>query len=362
MGRARLGALIGVAVVGGILAIGLANCAEPTQIEIDVRTDACGVIKNAGIAVTTPDRIDTAELTIFTPDRPDNQGCESKPADRVGTLIIYPSGSKDAEVGIRIVGGIGRTAQECKPGNYAGCVVARRIESFVEGTTKKVIVILSRACEGKDCGLGKECNQDGACVVNLPDGGKEDGGTLDAQILPDAPIDDGPTDAPVGDVADAAVDACVACTGAGRTCNAGQCAVDCTVAGAGACANTVCGAGLDCTFDCNALNACQGSICAAGAKSCRFNCNAGQPACKDVTCVAPNCHVQCEQGGRCDGTFTLGGGDASIVCNGNQSCDDVTGVSCNAAGNCFIDCDPGSCPPKKCDGGTCTGDWDAAAQ
>ena len=135
MGRARLGAMIGVAFVGGVLALGLADCAEPTQIEIDVRTDACGVLKNAGIAVTSPERIDTAELTIFTPDRPDNQGCEEKPADRVGTLIIYPSGANDAEVGIRVVGGIGRSAQECKAGNYAGCVVARRIEKFVEGTT-----------------------------------------------------------------------------------------------------------------------------------------------------------------------------------------------------------------------------------
>lgn len=361
MRRARLGALIGVAVVGGLLALGLADCAEPTQIEIDVRTDACGVLKNAGIAVSSPERIDTAELTIFTPDRPDNQGCEGKPADRVGTLIIYPSGAKDAEVGIRVVGGIGRSAQECKAGNYAGCVVARRIEKFVEGSTKKVIVILSRACEGKDCGLGKECNQSGACVAGQ-DGGADDGGiTLDGEV-DDAPSSDAPTDGPVADVVDAGVDACVACTGAGRTCNAGKCDVDCLAAGAGGCANTVCGAGLDCTFNCNTVNACQSSVCAAGAKACRFNCTAGQPACNNVTCVAPNCHVQCEQGGRCAGNIVLGGGDASIICNGNQSCDAVNNVSCNAAGTCFIDCDPGSCPPKTCDGGTCSPEWDAAVQ
>jgi hypothetical protein len=357
MGRARIGAFIGVAVVGGVLALGLADCAEPTQIEIDVRTDACGVLKNAGIAVTTPERIDSAKLTIFTPDRPDNQGCEGKPADRVGTLIIYPSGAKDAEVGIRIVGGISRTAQECESGNYAGCVVARRIEKFVEGSTKKVIVILSRACEGKDCGLGKECNQTGACVVNLPDGGTEDAGTLDAQILPDA-TGDAPTDGPQPDVVDAGVDACVACTGTGATCNAGTCAVDCNTTGA--CANTVCGAGLDCTFNCNAVNACQNSVCAPGSKSCRFNCLAGGPACNTINCAAPSCHVQCEQGGRCAGSIAVGGVDASIVCNGNQSCDAVTGVSCNATSSCFLDCDSNSCPPKSCDGGTCSPDWDAA--
>lgn len=345
MGRARLGALLGVAVVGGVLTLGLVDCAEPTQIEIDVRTDACGVLKNAGIAVTTREKIDTEELRIFTPDRPDNAGCEAKPADRVGTLIIYPSGAKDAEVAIRIVGGITRTAQECTPGNYAGCVVARRIERFVEGSTKKVIVILSRACEGKDCGLGKECNQSGACVGTLPDGGTEDGGTLDAQILPDAPLDDASSDAPNDGLVEP--DACVNCSGPGTTCNAGVCTVNCGL-DAAACSNReVCAANLDCKLQCNAPNSCVNVGCAAGAKSCVFDCTDGDPACSTVRCAAPYCLVNCTNPGRCAGTVTLGGTDAGLLCNGANTCGDVTNVSCDA-GTCTLACSgSNSCPMTK---------------
>ena len=358
MGRARLGALIGVAVVGGLLALGLADCAEPTQIEIDVRTDACGVLKNAGIAVTTPERIDIADLAIFTPDRPDNQGCEEKPADRVGTLIIYPSGAKDAEVAIRVVGGIGRSAQECKPGNYDGCIVARRIERFVEGTTKKVIVILSRACEGKDCGLGKECNQSGACVADA-DGGADDGGTLDGQVT-DAPAGDTAVDA-ADDVIDAGADACSLCTGgAGTTCNAGKCTINCD--NGTVCANkAVCGSDLDCTVNCNFENACNNTACAADAKSCAFNCKIGTNpgACNGITCVAPVCSVSCEQAGRCNGNIVLGGGDASMICEGTQACANVDSLSCDA-GRCDLACN-GSCPtPRSCNdagGSICSGAW-----
>lgn len=352
MGRARLGATLGVAVVGGVLTMGLADCAEPTQIEIDVRTDACGVLKNAGIAVTTRDKIDTADLTAFTPNRPDTAGCEEKPADRVGTLIIYPSGAKDAEVAIRIVGGIGRTAQECKPNDYAGCVVARRIERFVEGSTKKVIVILSRACEGKDCGLGKECNQSGTCVASSEDGGTVDAGTPDAPIS-DAPVGDAPADA----VVDAGFDACVNCTGAGKTCAAGACTINCGSDPA-LCANReVCGPELDCRLQCNASGSCVNVGCAAGAKSCVFDCTSGDPACNSVRCSAPSCFVNCSNTGRCGGTITLGGTDAGLTCSGANSCGSATSVSCDA-GRCYLACTGSdSCPMSKdcASSSTCVG-------
>lgn len=355
MRSARLGALLGVVAVGGVLAIGLADCAEPTQIEIDVRTDACGVLRNAGIAVTTPDKIDTAQLTAFTPERPDDAGCEGKPSDRVGTLVIYPSGDdKNAEVAIRIVGGISRTVQECKAGDYAGCVVARRIERFVEGSTKKVIVILSRACEGKDCGLGKECNTSGNCVVNLPDGGTQDAGVLDAQIVDAAT--DAPEDAPNDVVVDTGVDACVACTGS--SCNAGTCTYDCA---GGACnGKVVCGAGLDCRMQCNSANSCANVSCAPGAKSCVFDCTAGDPACMNVQCVAPSCFVNCTNPARCSGTIVLGGADAGLLCSGANSCGGVTNVSCDA-GVCTLACGGANGCPANADCSTppsiCNGSW-----
>lgn len=359
MGRARLGVLIGVVAAGGVLGIGLADCAEPTQIEIDVRTDACAVLKNAGIAVTTPDRIDEVELTIFTPKREPEAGCEAKPPDRVGTLIVYPSGSKDAEIGIRIVAGIDRAAHECKGAGYAGCIVARRVERFAEGSTKKVIVILSRACVGKDCGRGAECTSGGQCV-DTTDGGAVDGGPVDgggSDATGDAPTDGPPPDV----IVDSGADACASCSGPGTNCNsaAGTCTIDCAAGGAGTCASKpVCGPGLACTVNCNAQNACSGVSCAAGSKACTFDCTTSNPSCTNVSCFAPSCLIKCGNPGRCTGNIDFGGGDAGLICSGTMACSGVNNAVCDG-GRCLLTCSS-NCPNNRdCDepASDCTGDW-----
>lgn len=351
MGTARLGTMIGVLGAGAFLATGLADCADATQIEIDVRTDGCSTVRNTGIAVTSPDRIDEADLTIFTPR---TSGCEPKPEDRIGTLVIYPSGSKDAEVGIRIVTGVSRNAQDCAKGPYAGCIVARRVVRFVPGTSQKIIVIMSRACEGKDCGRNAECTQGGQCVTVLPDGGTADAGVIEASTLEGG---DATTDAPT-DVLEAGRDACVDCQGAGMTCTGGNtCAIDCSQTD---CKNkTMCASDLDCTFKCAAIDACLGTRCATDA-GCSFGCTSGG-ACKGISCVSDRCSVACNGGQACSGVMQLSGGDAGMTCSGGNSCNGAD-VYCDA-GRCALSCDDMgggfNCPdPRKCaSGSTCIGQW-----
>lgn len=346
MRRARLFAILGVLAVGFALALGVSDCAEATQIQIDVRTDGCRVVKNTGIAVTTPDRIDEADLTIFTPRA---EGCEAKPEDRVGTLVVYPSGAKDAEIGVRIVTGVSRTAQECAKGPYDGCIVARRVLRFVPGTSQKVIVIMSRACEGKDCGPGNECTEGGQCVTVLPDGGTAEAGPNDAG----SPNDDGGSA-----VADAGgADACAGCPG---TCTGGRaCTIDC---GSVDCkGETLCGPDLDCTFACPTTDACKDTRCVAPDGGCSFDCTSGG-ACDDVTCVSERCYFRCNGGQACSGVIQMSGGDAGMTCTGGNSCNDAD-LFCDA-GHCALSCNAQgggqNCPdPRKCSGGParCDGPW-----
>lgn len=351
MGRARLGTVIGVLVTGALLATGLADCADATQIEIDVRTDGCSLVRNTGIAVSTPDRIDEADLTIFSPR---TTGCEPKPADRIGTLVVYPSGAKDAEVGIRIVTGVSRNAQECGRGPYDGCIVARRVVRFVPGSSQKIIVIMSRACEGKDCGRDAECNQSGLCVDVLPDGGTSDAGVIEASTSDAGDATSSGPDAAL----DASRDACVDCQGAGMTCNGGTaCAIDCAQAD---CKNkTMCATGLDCTFACPTTDACLGTRCTTTG-GCSFDCTSGG-ACKGISCLSDRCSAACNGGQSCSGVIQLSGGDAGMTCTGGGSCNGAD-LYCDA-GRCTLSCNENgggaNCPdPRKCaPGSICTGPW-----
>jgi hypothetical protein len=356
MGRARSGAIIGVLATGGLLTMGLADCAEPTQIEIDVRTDGCNVVKNTGIAVSSSVDLDKAPLTIFTPR---TEGCEKTPPDRIGTLVIYPSGAKDAEVAIRIVTGVTRLAQECAQGPYAGCIVARRLVRFVPGESKKIIVIMSRTCEGKDCGRAAECSE-GQCVTVLPDGGLQDAGPAADSDIPEGSVDDS------GDggqpVLEAGTDACVGCEGPGKTCTDGnQCTIACA-GGADCTAATVCGPGLDCTVQCSAANVCDELACNAPGGSCNIQCGVAD-GCKKIACNAPGCFVNCNGSNTCRDQISLTGGDAGIVCVGNDGCDQGGKAYCDA-GRCQLTCNANSsggfnCPtPREClPAASCTGPW-----
>jgi hypothetical protein len=368
MGRVRFGALAGIIATGAWLALSASNCASPTEIVLDIRADnLCGKIKGTGVVVTTPDRVDMDDLEEY-----EGPGCESSPADRIGTLTITPSGGKDSRVGIRVVSGVTKAAHECKGPQYGGCVVARRTVRFVPGEKVPITIIMSDKCLSKDCGK-LECNPStGACIAAeqiLNDGGlvpeaKDSGSPADDANTEDAPIDAPPS------VVDAGPDACAACSATGMTCDGvtRQCTIDCSQA---QCVDkTLCGPGLDCTVQCLKEGLCRRTRC-AGTGKCTFNCSGGTGAgeeihCSDISCASSSCAVTCQDTLRaCNGVFVDGGtNEVKCISADKVTCDNVNCSGGTGADACKRTCGTGgvACgPTASCSPLTGCGGWENAA-
>ena len=311
MGRAR-GAFVGVAACGLAIAASTANCATATEIIVEVRAEPA-LCKNpqgieTGIAVATVDSINDEELEIF------QTGCTGD--QMIGKLTITPSGAKDAEVGIRIVTGVGIPAGDCHGPKWENCILARRTMRFKPREANYLAVYLSTACIGKGCGE-KECDR-GACVdvETIPDDGGE-------AVPPDAsdrdrnePDDDG------GFELDAGQDACVLCSGQGRTCDGKTCNIDCDDIG---CVNkALCPPQLDCVFRCPNPGQCNGTQCPGTTGACTFNCT-GQGSCSNLACSRARCSVNCGDGANACSNIDLDGGNNDVKCQNDNRvvCDDI---------------------------------------
>ena len=336
---------LGVVLAAGIVATGLANCASPTQIVIDVRADpAMCKSLSTGIAVGSRATVDSTPLEEY------QEGCDG-PDDRVGTLTITPSAANDAVVAIRIVGAVngnkpdrcGRVDPETKREIWDDCVLARRIEKFIPGKTVNLTVRLAQECVGQYCGGELECNL-GVCVK--PEQVQDDGGNtpppdsappIEEDVV--VPPMDAPVDAPKP--VDAGFDACSDCKG---NCNAqtGDCTVNCTGT---TCVNqVVCGGNLKCTINCNAANVCDRARCDTN-NTCAFNCTGGQgnARCPSIQCSALACNVSCSGAERTCNRVSM---DASIL--NDMTC----GTSATNTPTCDnVECNGGLCKRQCLDGG-----------
>jgi hypothetical protein len=337
----------------GVALLALVDCAEPTQIVVEVYSDACPgtkgqAINQTGIAVGKSESIDNKPPSAL------RDGCERAPG--VGTLTIYPSGDNDEEVAIKVVAGVDTLPDNCFAPGYAGCIAHRRVMRFVPHTTQRAIVRLSLACLNRTCPAGKTCDN-GLCKDQndlLPDGGtRADAETQEAGSSVD------------GGVADATVppDPCVGCKG---DCTNGVCNVNC---GAVACSGSVCAPTLPCNITCPATGKCNDIACNTSAK-CTVRCGNQPTSCGQVACNANECDVRCDGNDSCK---TDGGGirldagtTASLTCDGNNAC---SSASCNAA-TCRLSCDPLNGANSACPGApnrpctatsNCT-DWNSPLQ
>lgn len=313
----------------GIAALALVDCAEPTQIVVEVYSDACPgtkgqAINQTGIAVGNAESIDNKPPSAL------RDGCQRAPG--VGTLTIYPSGSNDDEVAIKVVAGVDTTPDRCLAPGYAGCIAHRRVMRFVPHTTQRAIVRLSLACLNRICPAGKTCD-DGLCKDEndlLPDGGtRADAETQEAGISPDSGADAG------------VVDPCIGCKG---ECTNGACNVNCGTVNCGT--GNLCAPTLPCTITCPETGDCNDVTCTTAAK-CTVRCGNGRTACGQVSCNAQECDVRCDGNDSCngDGGIRLDAGTtAKLACNGNKAC---RFASCNAA-VCQLSCDPAGGPNLAC--------------
>lgn len=318
MGRARSGALLGLTAGCVLVALGAANCADATEIIVEVRADPAlcsnpmGI--ETGIAVSTPDRIDDEELEIF------QSGCTGD--QMIGRLTITPSGSKDARVGIRIVAGVGVRAGECHGPKWEHCILARRTIEFASRQANYIAVYLSAACIGKGCGE-KECDR-GACVD--PDAIPTDGGHSEPT---DAAHDGGADE----DASNDGGDACARCEGSGMTCDGKTCTVDCNVVD---CQGTVvCPPEIDCTYQCTKNGSCFRTQCGGSTGACTFECSA-TGACSDISCSREKCVVDCSTSTSACIGVDLDGGSNTVRCKAaaiglvGPTCDNVdcSGTTC----------------------------------
>ena len=328
IGRAALTlAAVGAAAAGVALAEG---CRDPTEIVVDVRTDACDAVKNTMIVVGDHDGIETAQPTIFSR----GNGCEI--ADRIGTLTVVPRDARDAEVSIKVVTGVDKPAHECVA-STDGCIVARRRARFAPGRSQTIIVIMSLACTGKDCGPDAECAPSGVCVD--PGAVEPDGG----------PGDDA---GPVGGCDPSR------CQGPGRACENNVCTIRCQ---AGACTGDVCPGDQDCSVICGggAAGSCGAFECTTRG-SCSILCDVDD-ACAQVRCNAATCAVDCNKKRAC-ADLRVDAGSATVKCRDYGNMNDFTcdEVRCGG-GSCNLTCAGNGCAGNHgCCAASCSGPWDDA--
>lgn len=330
MARLWLGAAIGTLGVGALLA--MTNCAEPTQIVVDVFTDACPgpnkkqSINSTGIAVGTADNIENRRPSSTT------VGCAPGSSSIVGNLTIYPSGNKDDEVAIKVLGGIESTPDRCDPPLYAGCIVHRRQMRFIPNTTQHATVRLLLACLNRQCPPGKTCDN-GACVA--PSAILDDGGTT-----PDAEV----TESSV--VPDAGDSLCAGCKGDCVVPSGSQtkkCIVDCSKVD---CTGELCAKTLDCDISCTSGGKCTDIKCTTD-KKCTVSCDRVKNACGKVECRADECNISCLADEACspNGNLILvGQSRAHLDCQGKKACKQA---SCEGR-SCKLTCQPAQGPDTAC--------------
>jgi hypothetical protein len=149
---------ISVGLLGAGLGIG--SCLGPTELRLHVHTNVpCtdsaqwkGVAVYAGV---TGESLE-AKAPALTTTSCDKDG-------QVGSLVVVPSGSKDDEVGLRVVAGLSYKPEECASHQYQGCIVTRRAVRFDHHTALDLDLELTSDCVGLGCDATHTCVA-GACA------------------------------------------------------------------------------------------------------------------------------------------------------------------------------------------------------
>lgn len=164
--------------VACLVALWGAACQAPTQLELRVHTNLpctdAAAWKGVAVYVGAPDgNLERKAPALVTPK------CDA--SGTIGSLVITPSESKDAELGIRVVAGLERNPEECAASSYQGCVVARRAVRFSRHDTIVVDVELAADCRNVGCDATHTCI-DGQCRDLRTV--EEDASFVDASVRP----------------------------------------------------------------------------------------------------------------------------------------------------------------------------------
>lgn len=167
----------------------LADCREPTQITLELQTDAkCVDVLGTTVTVGALGELENRPEVASTERCDDGSG-------RIGTLVVVPSGDNDEEVAVRVVTGVGKSAQACVASGYTGgCIVARRAIRYLPHTPLKMPIFMGIDCLDVPCGETETCFK-GQCVPAVIDPYQCENGNCQP-LLPDGGVDGGSDAAP----------------------------------------------------------------------------------------------------------------------------------------------------------------------
>ncbi len=147
-----------VSSIGLVVALTSAGaCRAPTQVTAEVFTDLpCDPAKPPHTLI----RIGRLDGNLrLRPATVDTRTCLNQ---RVGSIVVVPSGSTDEEFAIEVLTSLGDT-NACTDGHLDGCIVARRALHFVEHSSLDLPIDLDSNCLGKSCPFDQTCSN-GECV------------------------------------------------------------------------------------------------------------------------------------------------------------------------------------------------------
>lgn len=196
----RRASISAVVVVAGVCIV--ASCREATSVVIEARTN---LPYRAGLftsfTVGGPGETERAEATTESRDPWGGDGF-------VGSLVVVPGSSDDAQLSVRVVLGVDRDARTCAPPKYDGCIVARRLLRYTPHERLRLPITLDADCKNVPCDAASTCAK-GACVsaeVDLSSCTSDRGCVVPDRVVdPPAPIDGGPDGSTEGG-SDAAAD------------------------------------------------------------------------------------------------------------------------------------------------------------
>jgi hypothetical protein len=149
--------LLTAAAVFALTGATLSSCVDPTQITVDITTDIdCKAVSGTQITVGRLGDLDGKRYPTAV-----TQSCKN---GRIGSIVVVPSGGIEETVAIAVVAGVdGTDVETCRPPYAKGCIAARRSLRFSPHASLRVLVPLSRACDGVACPTTQTCRA-GACV------------------------------------------------------------------------------------------------------------------------------------------------------------------------------------------------------
>jgi hypothetical protein len=140
------------------------SCREPTQVTVEISTDIdCSDHPKTGISLGRRNEIETRPLSTET------EQCNSK-TGRIGSIVLIPDEDNGEEFGLRVVAGMTMSAEDCVANGYVGgCVVSRRVLSFVPHDHLYLPIRLEASCIDVPCNATQTCRS-GSCVsATIPD-------------------------------------------------------------------------------------------------------------------------------------------------------------------------------------------------